>query len=794
MKRFLLLTLCLLVQAALFAQLPKYSRARIHTGADGLKRLSEAGVCVDHGEVKKGEWFVSDFSDRELQKVTQLGLSYDVLIDDVSTYYVNRNAERNSNPSTQPLSGNCSSSPNVYPVPSEFNYGSMGGFFTYTELMDNLDSMAARYPNLVKPRIAIDSTMTTYEGRYLYWVKISDNPTVDENEPEMLFSALHHAREPCGASSLIYFMYYLLEHYGSDPEIQYLVDHTELYFVVCVNPDGYLYNESTNPNGGGMWRKNRRDNLDGEFGIDLNRNYGYNWGFDNNGSSPNTIDDTYRGTAAFSEPETQQMRDFCIAHNFRIAINYHTYSNVLVMPWGYDDIQTPDSSLFNAYGKILTSENGYAYGTAMQTVGYNANGDSDDWMYGDQVSKPKIISVTPEAGDPMDGFWPQQNRIIPLCQDNMGANMNAVRLLLAYAQTTETDLRYLTQTSGQIHFEVKRLGLDSPAVYTVTVHPNSSWISSVGGPRTYSTLALLQTVNDSIAYTLNSSTPQGATIQYVIETSNGAYSTYDTITKIYGQPVTVMSTNGNSITGWIPFAGWNISTSTYYSPTASLTDSPSGNYASNVNSRITTSTPISLGTGISANLRFHAKWALERGFDYAQVQISDDGGANWYPLCSRYTTTKPTLDAGNPIYTGSEYNWVEEEMSLDNYVGSNILLRFRLSSDWGVNLDGYYFDDLIVEKIDTSTTAIAENGNLPAAGEARPNPATGETFIPLMQIDRDLTLDVYDAQGTLVLRENIAKGSRSVRLATDKLSQGVYSYRLVGDGVATGARRLIVIH
>ncbi len=118
-------------------------------------------------------------------------------------------------------------------------------------------------------------------------VKISDNPNVNETEPEVLYTALHHAREPVGAMQMLFYMYYLLENYDNDPFIQALVDNTEMYFVPVVNPDGYVYNQTTNPNGGGMWRKNRRNNGSaGLYGSDLNRNYGYMWGYDNNGSSP----------------------------------------------------------------------------------------------------------------------------------------------------------------------------------------------------------------------------------------------------------------------------------------------------------------------------------------------------------------------------------------------------------------------------------------------------------------------------------------------------------------------------
>jgi len=103
-----------------------------------------------------------------------------------------------------------------------------------------------------------------------------------------------------------------------------------------VNPDGYTYNENTYPNGGGMWRKNRRVNGGNEFGVDINRNYGYKWGYDNQGSSPDSSSETYRGPGAFSETETQAVKYFAEQHNIQITLNYHTYGNLLIYPWGYE--------------------------------------------------------------------------------------------------------------------------------------------------------------------------------------------------------------------------------------------------------------------------------------------------------------------------------------------------------------------------------------------------------------------------------------------------------------------------
>ena len=82
--------------------------------------------------------------------------------------------------------------------------------------------MYANYPNLITQKFSIG---TTIEGKQIWAVKISDNPNVNENEPAVGFDALTHAREPQSMMTLIYFMYYLLENYGTNPEVTYLVNN-----------------------------------------------------------------------------------------------------------------------------------------------------------------------------------------------------------------------------------------------------------------------------------------------------------------------------------------------------------------------------------------------------------------------------------------------------------------------------------------------------------------------------------------------------------------------------------------
>ena len=210
----------------------------------------------------------------------------------------------------------------------------MGGYKTLAEIQAYMDEIAFFHDAIVFPKTVIGYTL---EGRPMYAMKISDNPELDEpDEPEVLYTAAIHAREVITPETVLRFMDYLTDNYGTDPAVTDLVNSRELWFVPVVNPDGYYYNQVIEPDGGGMWRKNRRNNGDGSYGIDLNRNYGYEWGYDDDGSSPVPSDATYRGTGPFSEPETQVMRDFISAHEFVFTLYFHSYSNLVLWPWGYD--------------------------------------------------------------------------------------------------------------------------------------------------------------------------------------------------------------------------------------------------------------------------------------------------------------------------------------------------------------------------------------------------------------------------------------------------------------------------
>ncbi len=768
----ILFTACLIICATLgWAQQSTYSRVRIFTDDEGLKRMAEEGVTVDHGLHKRGVFFESDFSGAELEKIRQLGLPYTIQIEDVKAAYKNP-----SRASSQKAVAVCSPSSTSIVTPQGFGLGSMGGFYTYQEMLNELDSMKSRYPNLISMKSPAD-VITSIEGRPIYYVRISDNASTDEPEPEMLYTALHHAREPAGMQQLIFYMHYLLENYATDPEIQAIINNTELYFIPCINPDGYIENELTDPTGGGMWRKNRRNNGDGTYGIDLNRNYGYNWGYDNTGSSPSTSSDVYRGTSGFSEPETQVIRNFTNAHEFKIAINYHTYGNLLVHPWGYGSIYTPDSAIFTDFATALTRENNYLFGTSLQTVGYVVNGGSDDWMYGDTSNKPKVFSFTPEAGDAADGFWPASFLIEDICKGNITQNLTAANMLLRYALVADKEPQFISQPSGHLNFSIKRLGLDSTGSYTVTIVPLGSTFTSIGSPETFSGLQLLETKFDSISYTLASSTT-GQQLSYVIQVNNGLYTRSDTVTKYFGQPAIAYSNQGNTMSG-LTSAGWGTTNEYAYSPSTSITDSPYSNYNGNTASIMKLSSPVSLFNTSRAVLRYNARWEIEEGWDYAQVQISTDNGMNWISLCGKFT--KPgsqNQDPGQPLYDGTQILWVNEEIDLSAYINQNIQVRFVMISDGWLQMDGFYVDDLVIERLPSSPISVEEQSlsNI----RIYPNPTTGD--VQFEGIEKGSMIRVYSSIGQLVHETTHAE---SLQIDLSNLESGVYAVEVVlPDGKA----------
>jgi carboxypeptidase T len=795
MKKIIMLLALICLTYVVSAQQLKYSRVRFDVNSCDMKTLASAGVSMDDGLFLQGDFLYAELSSQQLLSLEKAGIKYEVIISDLTSYYLKRINEDNI--SSEKKSQSCFNTTD-YPTPSNFSLGSMGGVYTFSEMLAELDTMKMLFPNLITVKQALD-TINSIEGRPLYYVKISDNPAVDEAEPEVLYTAITHAREGTGMQQLIFYMYFLLENYSVDNDVKNLVDNTEMYFIPCVNPDGYVYNETTDPGGGGMFRKNRRDNGDGSYGIDLNRNFGYMWGYDDNGSSPYTSDETYRGVNAFSEPETRAVRNFCNMHEFRIALNHHTYSNELVYPWGYiGSLYTGDSLLFVEYAKLLTAENYFVYGTPNETVGYLTNGGSDDWMYGEQSSKPKIISMTPESGGPEDGFWPTPSRVLEICEGNVGMNILTALLAGKYAVAEDASDIYISQKQGYFLYDIERLGLDSPSTFTVSLQPLTSNIISSGSQNVYINMSLLEKRTDSISYTLNPSIQNGDVIQYLLTVDNGLYIHADTITKYFGPSYIIFSDNCDDLDNWYSGSGWDVTDEYYYSSPYSITDSPYSYYMDMTNTTVETVIPVNLTSALSARLTFMTKWAIEPEYDYAQLNISTDNGLTWLPLCGKYSKPGNSVQAeGEPLYDGYKSQWVKEEVSLDDYIGHNVYFQFELNSNDWYGLDGLYFDDMKVLALFDSAVSVNEYTlNNIFLSDPVPNPAYSDVEINyvLMGNDKDAKFILTDITGRIVLENNLDAYNGKINLNTLLLGGGLYQYYIEEKNGRSEIKRLLVCH
>ncbi|NQU28080.1 MAG: T9SS type A sorting domain-containing protein [Candidatus Marinimicrobia bacterium] len=293
---------------------------------------------------------------------------------------------------------------------------SLGLYHTFAEMTADLIQLSNTYSSLAR----LDSIGSSIEGRTIWAMKISDD--VDQfqpDEPEVLYLGNHHAREVISVEVPLYFAHYLLENYSSNQRVRNIVDQRQIWIIPMVNPDGHVYVETVDLN----WRKNRRNNGDGTWGVDLNRNYSYQWGYDNIGSSPNTSSGTYRGMAPFSEPEISTIATFIETHNFVTAFTYHAYGGIYIYPWGYYNGHSDENDLFENMGIHFSMHNNYRYGNSWETLVYLMNGEAVDWMYGDTLNKPPIYALTVEVGNSSDGFHPDPNRIQTLVDLQLEPNL-----------------------------------------------------------------------------------------------------------------------------------------------------------------------------------------------------------------------------------------------------------------------------------------------------------------------------------------------------------------------------------
>jgi carboxypeptidase T len=253
------------------------------------------------------------------------------------------------------------------------------------------------------------------------------------SEHKLLFMGCHHAREWVSVEV----PYLLAEHLvgnASQTPVEDWLQRGEIWVAPMVNPDGHEFSRSPETR---LWRKNRRTNFDGSIGVDPNRNYGYMWGTLNiNTSSHVPSDETYVGPRAFSEPETRAVRNLVASELFRGVITYHSFSQLILYPWGYTSQPIPDASDLSTMTKLakrmqqlIRGVHGITYTPQQSSQLYLTAGDTTDWTYGEYGIPSFTIELRPDSVQ-HGGFILPPGQIEPTFEENLPAAMEFIKRIL----------------------------------------------------------------------------------------------------------------------------------------------------------------------------------------------------------------------------------------------------------------------------------------------------------------------------------------------------------------------------
>lgn len=280
-------------------------------------------------------------------------------------------------------------------------------------LQEEILRTAQENPGLTK----VVSIGKTVQGKDILALKVTKNAkkSKDGDKPSVLYMSNQHAREWITPEMTRRLMHHTLDSYGKDQRITKLVDSTELWFLLSANPDGYDHTFAAD--GQRLWRKNLRDNNgDGKIttgdGVDLNRNFAYKWGYDNEGSSPTPSSETYRGAKASSEPETVALDKFQKRIGFDYGINYHSAAELILYGVGWQvATPTPDDIAYKALAGTPENPAVPGYYPQVSSELYTTNGEAD----GHAANANGMMMFTPEmttcqtasAIDPNDPWKPE---------------------------------------------------------------------------------------------------------------------------------------------------------------------------------------------------------------------------------------------------------------------------------------------------------------------------------------------------------------------------------------------------
>lgn len=650
-----------------------------------------------------------------LATLTKLGIGYDILIPDLQSHRNERWAQIRAIEliDPEPLRGAWSHDEAWFS-----NYRQFADIITY------FNDIAAARPDIASMSDVGDSL----QSNDIYALTITgpdtpQNPRADR--PVVLWNGGQHAREWVSPMTVSYLASKFVDDYGSDPRVTDLVDNTRIVIVPVMNPDGYLYSWSNER----FWRKNRRNN-GGSFGVDLNRNWGYEWGGE--GASPFPDEDTYHGSGPFSEPETQVMRDLAQSFGSDLVahIDYHTYSQLILWPFGYaDGVQTPepDRTFFDELSTALSNEildySGVFYNPIQSVDLYPAAGASSDWFYGELGVKSLTFELRPDSGG-FDGFDPPPSIILPTAQENYeAAKLFVERTTLPVTFAFDNVEVVEADTPTQVTISISDIiAMHDPSTVTLLTSVGSGNQGSIAmtplGNNQYGADLPQAPCGASVFYSFTVETTDSDLISYPSSGEFSALAQQFNISFqddmeintgwVVGQPSDTASTG---IWNRMNPQGTDAQPENDHTPGSGtdcwITDGNAGNSigANDIDGGATTLTSPALDAstlGSAAELVYWRWYSNNQGSspnaDSMLVQISDDNASTW--------TTLETVseNAGE---------WVEARFTISDFVDPTDQIRVRfIASDLG---DGSIveagLDDLRLESVGCDSNPADLNGD-----------------------------------------------------------------------------------
>lgn len=658
-----------------------------------------------------------------LAGITKLGIAYEVLIPDLQAH---ANASWNQVVAQERINlqnaDHNQRGASVHDDAWFSNYKQLADIIAYYNNIANMRPDLASMADIGDSIQSNDIFALTITGPDAPGNAASDRPVI-------LWHGATHAREWVSPMTVAYLASKFVDSYDTNPRVTDLLNTARIVIVPVTNPDGYLYTWSNER----FWRKNRRNNGNGTFGVDINRNWGYEWG--GQGASTNSSDDTYRGTGPFSEIETQTIRDLAQSYgdDFVAHIDYHSFSQLILWPFGYaDGVQTPepDRTFYDTLSTDLSNEilsfSGVFYNPIQSVDLYAASGASSDWFYGELGAKSLTFELRPADGG-LDGFDPPPSVILPTAQENFQA-------ALLFAERTTQQLTFSASNLGNIQSDtVAQVTLSVVDGIAQQDDSTAMLLARIGSSGSFSSGLMSSSIAGQYTGDLPAA-PCGHEIQYYFEISSIEGDTYtfpsggaSSPSSVLPQDIALVSIDEmESDSGWTVGApgdtantgiwnrmnpqGTDAQPEDDHTPTGTdcwVTDGVAGSSigSNDIDGGATTLTSPSLDAiiaGEDASISYWRWYSNNAGAspneDSMLVEISNDNGQSWFEL--------------ETVSTGAA-SWIEKTFRVADFVEptDQIRVRFVASDFFNGSIVEAGIDDLRIESVGCTANPADLNGD-----------------------------------------------------------------------------------